>query len=276
VGNEIVSLEKLDMLGIKSYEDSFDEAQFKVAFGVNYHRFTGVDYVAYYKSLGDNIEIVFSNDPIHLLNYTDQVLCCDVHKRFRSQGLLQKAGAKTVYRLDQILNSPIDGSGCNPDFGLLGANLAGEGKLKLFPRDCESFVYDLQAKLLAGSGVKLEVMIYGDGGFKDPQGGIWELIDPVISPAFTDGLIGVPNELKMKYLLDGELKELDSIQQDEKMREMINSKATSLVGDMASLGTTPRFLSDLLGSLADLVSGSGDRGTPVVLIQGYFSNFASM
>jgi len=275
VGNELVSWDKLDDAGINPYTHSFDEDEFRRLFGINVHRYTGVDYVAYYKSLGDNIDIVFSNDPCYLLNYTDQVLCCDVHTRHRSKRLLLKANAKNVMCLDQLMTEPIDGSGYNPQYGLLGANRATEDMVKFFPRDGQVFVDELQRKLLAATGKHLEVLIYGDGGFKDPQVGIWELHDPVISPAFTAGLHGVPNEIKLKYVVDHELNDLHGDELTDAVKQRIKDKPVSLYGQMAGEGTTPRLITDLLGSLSDLVSGSGDRGTPVVLIQGYFTNFAS-
>ncbi|MCL2548167.1 MAG: coenzyme F420-0:L-glutamate ligase [Symbiobacteriaceae bacterium] len=275
VGNELVAWDKLDDHKINPYTHSFDEEEFRSLFGVNVHRYTGVDYVAYYKSLGSNIEIVFSNDPCHLLNYTDQILCCDVHTRKRSQRLLLKAQARTVLCLDQLMTASVDGSGYNPQYGLLGANKATEDMVKFFPRDGQSFVDQLQLRLLERTGKRLEVLIYGDGGFKDPQVGIWELHDPVISPAFTSGLHGVPNELKLKFIVDDELDNLRGEELENALRERIKAKPESLYGQMAGEGTTPRQLTDLLGSLSDLISGSGDRGTPVVLIQGYFTNYAS-
>ncbi len=276
VGNELISLDDLDRNGINPYTDSFDERGFRAIFGnCTVHRFTGVDYVNYYKSLGDNIEVLFSNNPRHILHYTKNVINCDIHTRKRTLRILKESGAERAYSLDQILTSSVSGSGWNETFGLLGANKATEERVKLFPRDCQRFVDGLQQALLEASGKKLEVMIYGDGGFKDPVGGIWELADPVVSPAFTEGLIGTPNELKMKYFADNELKDLEGEALADAMREKIREKDADLKGNMNSQGTTPRQLTDLLGSLCDLTSGSGDRGTPVVLIQNYFTNFAT-
>jgi len=276
VGNRLISDDEMDRKGINPYTDSLDERGFRAIFGSNtVHPFTGVDYVNYYKSIGSNIEIVFSNDPRYILHYTKNVINCDIHTRVRTKRLLKESGAERVYSLDDILTEPVNGSGCNERYGLLGANKATEEKVKLFPRDCQSFVDRLQKALQDATGKKLEVMIYGDGGFKDPVGGIWELADPVVSPAYTDGLRGTPNELKMKYFADNDLKDLKGQELAEAMKEKIKAKDANLVGDMTSQGTTPRQLTDLLGSLCDLTSGSGDRGTPVVLIQNYFTNYAT-
>ncbi len=276
VGNALLEQDLVDEKGVDPYIDSFTEAQFRELFGNNtVHRFTGVDYIEYYKSLGDNVEIIFSNDPRYVLNYTKHVLNCDIHTRRRTQKILKDAGAEKVYALDEILTKPVDGSGCNPQYGLLGSNKATEDKVKLFPRDTVPFVIGLQQALKDATGKNMEVLVYGDGGFKDPVGGIWELADPVVSPAFTSGLIGTPNELKMKYFADNEFANLSGEELAEAMRKKIMEKDTNLVGNMQSQGTTPRQKTDLIGSLCDLVSGSGDRGTPVVLIQGYFTNFAS-
>ena len=276
VGNRLISDDEMDRKGINPYTDSFDERGFRAIFGNNtVHPFTGIDYVNYYKSLGSNIEIVFSNDPRYILHYTKNVINCDIHTRVRTKRILKENGAERVFSLDDIMTEPVDGSGYNEKFGLLGANKATEEKVKLFPRDCQSFVDNLQKALYEATGKKLEVMIYGDGGFKDPVGGIWELADPVISPAFTDGLRGTPNELKMKYFADNELKDLSGQELMDAMREKIRAKDGDLKGAMNSQGTTPRQLTDLLGSLCDLTSGSGDRGTPVILIQNYFTNYAS-
>ena len=275
VGNSLLSLDRLDELGINPSISNFTEAEFRAMFGYNtVHRFTGVDYIEYYKSLADNIEIVFSNDPCYILNYTDQVVCCDVHTRMRTQRILQKAGTRKVLRLDELMLASIDGSGYNPEFGLLGFNKATEDKVKLFPRDGQNVVNAIQKRLLELTGKNLEVMIYGDGGFKDPLSGIWELHDPVVSPAYTLGLQGVPNELKFKYLIDNDLANLSEAEKQSQLRERIKAKG-DLYGQMDSEGTTPRRITDLVGSLSDLISGSGDRGTPVVLIQGYFKNYAS-
>ena len=276
VGNSFITYDAIDEKGVNPYSDSFNEEEFRKVFGYDTkHTFTGVDYIEYYKSLGDNIEIIFSNDPRYILNYTKNVLNCDIHTRFRTQRLLLAAGAEKVYRMDQILTESVDGSGYNPQYGILGSNKATEEKVKLFPRDCDKFVTDLQAALLKATGKHMEVMIYGDGGFKDPVGGIWELADPVVSPGFTAGLDGTPNELKMKYFADNDLSNLKGEELANAMKELIRKKQSNLVGDMTSQGTTPRRLTDLLGSLCDLTSGSGDRGTPCVLIQGYFDNYAT-
>ncbi len=276
VGNRLISDDEMDRKGINPYTDSFDERGFRAIFGNNtIHPFTGIDYVNYYKSLGSNIEIVFSNDPRYILHYTKNVLNCDIHTRVRTKRILKENGAERVFSLDEIMTEPVDGSGYNEKFGLLGANKATEEKVKLFPRDCQNFVDSLQKALFDATGKKLEVMIYGDGGFKDPVGGIWELADPVISPAYTEGLKGTPNELKMKYFADNELKDLSGQALADAMREKIRAKDSDLKGAMNSQGTTPRQLTDLLGSLCDLTSGSGDRGTPVILIQNYFTNYAT-
>lgn len=275
VGNHLISVDEVDAKKVDPYKDSFDEKGFRDVFGFEtVHPFTGVDYIEYYKSLGNNIEIVFSNDPCYILKYTKNVINCDIHTRKRTKRIL-KAGGANVYSLDEIMTAPVDGSGYNEKYGLLGANKATEEKVKLFPRDCQSFVDRLQQELKKATGKKLEVMIYGDGGFKDPVGGIWELADPVVSPAYTEGLRGTPNELKMKYFADNDLKDLSGQALAEAMKEKIKAKDSNLVGDMTSQGTTPRQLTDLLGSLCDLTSGSGDRGTPVVLIQNYFTNYAT-
>ncbi|MCL2461639.1 MAG: coenzyme F420-0:L-glutamate ligase [Defluviitaleaceae bacterium] len=275
VGNALFDPAMLDRIDVNPFSDNFDEAGFRKVFGYEtVHPFTGVDYVEFYKSLGDNIEIVFSNDPRHILKYTPNALCCDVHSRARTKALLRAAGAN-VRGLDDILTESVDGSGFNPDYGLLGSNKATEERVKLFPRDCDLFVNKLQGALKSRTGRHFEVMVYGDGGFKDPQCGIWELDDPVVSPAYTSGLSGTPNELKIKYIADAELSGLSGEELSEALRERIRAKDKNLVGQMVSEGTTPRKLTDLLGSLSDLVSGSGDRGTPAVLIQNYFTNYAS-
>ena len=276
VGNHLISVDDVDGKKVDPYKDSFDEKGFREVFGFDtVHPFTGVDYIEYYKSLGKNIEIVFSNDPCYILKYTKNVINCDIHTRKRTKRILQAGGASRVCSLDDIMTASMDGSGYNEKYGLLGANKATEEKVKLFPRDCQSFVDQLQKELTKATGKKLEVMIYGDGGFKDPVGGIWELADPVVSPAYTEGLKGTPNELKMKYFADNDLKDLSGQELSEAMKEKIKAKDSNLVGDMTSQGTTPRQLTDLLGSLCDLTSGSGDRGTPVVLIQNYFTNYAT-
>ena len=276
VGNRLISDEEMDRKGINPYTDSFDERGFRAIFGTStVHPFTGIDYVNYYKSLGSNIEIVFSNDPRYILHYTKNVLNCDIHTRVRTKRILKENGAERVFSMDDIMTAPVSGSGYNEKFGLLGANKATEEMVKLFPRDCQKFVDSLQKALYDATGKKLEVMVYGDGGFKDPVGGIWELADPVISPAYTEGLRGTPNELKMKYFADNELKHLSGQELMDAMREKIRAKDSDLKGEMNSQGTTPRQLTDLLGSLCDLTSGSGDRGTPVILIQNYFTNYAT-
>lgn len=276
VGNHLISVDEMDGKKVNPYSDSFDEKGFRDVFGFDtVHPFTGVDYIEYYKSLGKNIEIVFSNDPCYILKYTKNVINCDIHTRKRTKRILKAGGAERVFSLDDIMTASVEGSGYNEKYGLLGANKATEEKVKLFPRDCQSFVDRLQQELTKATGKKLEVMIYGDGGFKDPVGGIWELADPVVSPAYTEGLKGTPNELKMKYFADNDLKDLSGQALAEAMKEKIKAKDSNLVGKMTSQGTTPRQLTDLLGSLCDLTSGSGDRGTPVVLIQNYFTNYAT-
>ncbi|MCL2153029.1 MAG: coenzyme F420-0:L-glutamate ligase [Oscillospiraceae bacterium] len=275
VGNKLVDLSLCDEKGANPYSDSFTESQFRSIFGMEtVHSFTGVDYIEYYKQIGGNCEIVFSNDPRYILNYTKNVLCCDIHSRRRTQSLIVKAGAERCLCLDDILSEPVDGSGYS-EYGLLGSNKATDDTVKLFPRDTKEFVANLQAELYNRTGAKLEVMVYGDGCFKDPVGGIWELADPVVSPAFTDGLRGTPNEIKIKFIADNEFAELSGEALTESIRESIKNKPGSLVGNMASEGTTPRRIYDLVGSLCDLVSGSGDRGTPIVLVQNYFKNYAS-
>ena len=276
VGNRFINIDELDSKNINPYTESFDEKGFRKLFGNNtVHCFTGIDYIEYYKSFGDNIEIVFSNDPKHILKYTKNVLNCDVHSRVRTQRIIKEAGAKRSFRLDKILTKSVDGSGYNPEYGLLGSNKATESKVKLFPRDTDAFVADLYCELYKTTGKQMEVMVYGDGGFKDPVGGIWELADPVISPSYTEGLKGTPNELKMKYFADNELSMLQSDELAMAMKRKIREKQNSPDSKNNAQGTTPRRLTDLLGSLSDLVSGSGDRGTPVVLVQGYFTNFAT-
>ena len=276
VGNGLVSMDAVDANRIDPYADSFDENGFRALFGqATKHRFTGVDYIEYYKSFGKHIEIIFSNDPKYILNYTKNVINCDIHTRARTRRILKDAGAERIYSLDQIMTESVDGSGYNEKYGLLGSNKATEERVKLFPRDCDVFVTRLQKELLDATGKHMEVMVYGDGGFKDPVGGIWELADPVVSPGFTEGLVGTPNELKMKYFADNELKELSGQALADAMRQRIREKDSNLVGNMQSQGTSPRQLTDLLGSLCDLTSGSGDRGTPVVLISGYFTNYAT-
>jgi len=275
VGNKLVDISTCDDNGVNPYSDSFSEEQFRAVFGMEtVHSYTGVDYIEHYKKLGGNCEIVFSNDPRYILNFTKNVLCCDIHTRKRTQSLIQKAGAERCLCLDDLLNQPVDGSGWS-EYGLLGSNKATDNSVKLFPRDAKKFVTGLQDELKKRTGATLEVMVYGDGCFKDPVGGIWELADPVVSPAFTDGLKGTPNELKIKYIADNDFADLSGEALTESIRSRIKEKQGSLVGNMASEGTTPRRIHDLVGSLCDLVSGSGDRGTPIVLVQNYFKNYAS-
>ena len=275
VGNRLVDISVCDDKGVNPYTDSFTESQFRDIFGMEtVHKFTGVDYIEYYKKTAGNSEIVFSNDPKYILNYTKNVLCCDIHTRRRTQSLIKKAGAERCLCLDDILNETVDGSGFS-EYGLLGSNKATDDSVKLFPRDTKEFVHKLQEELRRRTNATLEVMVYGDGCFKDPAGGIWELADPVVSPAFTAGLSGTPNELKIKYIADNDFADLSGEALTESIRERVRSKKGSLVGNMASEGTTPRRIHDLVGSLCDLVAGSGDRGTPIVLIQNYFKNYAS-
>ena len=281
VGNELVSLDKIDEAGVNPYSDVLSLEKYRELFGENKHEFTGVDYVEYYGNLvrecGAECEIIFANQAKTILNYTDCVLNCDIHTRARTKRILLANGAKIVCGLDEIMNAPIDGSGCNEKYGLLGSNKSTEDKVKLFPRECKGLVLDIQARVLAATGKHVEVMVYGDGAFKDPKGKIWELADPVVSPAFTDGLIGTPNELKLKYLADNDYKDLSGEELREAISKSIREKEAkgSLVGNMAAQGTTPRQLTDLIGSLCDLTSGSGDKGTPVVLVQGYFDNYTN-
>ena len=277
VGNELVSIDKLDEAGVNPYSDVLTLEKYRYLFGVNTHEFTGVDYVDYYAGIireeGAEVEIIFANQAKEILAYTDCVLTCDIHTRARTKRILKAAGAKVVCGLDDILNKPVNGSGCNENYGLLGSNKSTEDKIKLFPRDCKSLVLDIQERVLKATGKHVEVMVYGDGAFKDPQGKIWELADPVVSPAFTDGLIGTPNELKLKYLADNDFSNLSGEELKKAISESIRAKGDNLVGNMASQGTTPRQLTDLIGSLCDLTSGSGDKGTPIILVQGYFDNF---
>ncbi len=278
VGNELVSLDKLDEAGVNPYSDVLTLERYRELFGVNKHEFTGVDYVEYYSNLirecGAEVEVIFANQAKAILDYADCILNCDIHTRVRTKRILKAAGAKVVCGLDEIMNAPINGSGCNEKYGLLGSNKSTEDKIKLFPRECKDLVLDIQDRILKATGKLVEVMVYGDGAFKDPQGKIWELADPVVSPAHTDGLIGTPNELKLKYLADNDSKDLSGEELKKAISESIRAKdGSSLVGNMAAQGTTPRQLTDLIGSLCDLTSGSGDKGTPVVLVQGYFDNY---
>ena len=279
VGNELVSIDKLDEAGVNPYSDVLTLEKYRYLFGVNVHEFTGVDYVDYYAGIireeGADVEIVFANQAKEILAYTDCVLTCDIHTRARTKRILKNAGAKIVCGLDDILTSPVNGSGCNEKYGLLGSNKSTEDKIKLFPRDCQNLVLDIQERILKATGKHVEVMVYGDGAFKDPQGKIWELADPVVSPAFTDGLVGTPNELKLKYLADNDFSNLSGEELKKAISDSIKAKNDNLVGNMASQGTTPRQLTDLIGSLCDLTSGSGDKGTPVVLVQGYFDNYTN-
>lgn len=279
VGNQLVSLDKLDETGVNPYCDVLTLEKYRELFGENKHEFTGVDYVEYYgeliRSCGAEAEIIFANQPKAILGYTDCVLTCDIHTRARTKRILRDAGAKTVLGLDDIMNAPVNGSGFNEKYGLLGSNKSTEDKVKLFPRECKGLVLDIQKRILEATGKHVEVMVYGDGAFKDPQGKIWELADPVVSPAFTDGLIGTPNELKLKYLADNDFKDLSGEELRAAISDSIRKKSQNLVGNMASQGTTPRQLTDLIGSLCDLTSGSGDKGTPVVLVQGYFDNYTN-
>ena len=279
VGNHLISWDALDAKGVDPYRDVLTLERYRELFGNNVHRFTGVDYVQYYSDLirecGAEVEVIFANDARAILPYAKNILTCDIHTRERTKRLLKAAGAEAVCGLDEILNKPVNGSGYNEKYGLLGSNKATEDKVKLFPRDCEKFVDAVQKKLVAKTGKLIEVMIYGDGAFKDPIGKIWELADPVVSPAYTAGLSGQPNEVKLKYLADNEFAELCGDELKSAIKEYIRNKDKDLVGNMVSEGTTPRQLTDLIGSLCDLTSGSGDKGTPIVLIQGYFDNYTA-
>ena len=279
VGNALLTWDQLDDKGVNPFSDVLSLEKYRELFGNNVHEFTGVDYVEYYMNLikeaGAEVEVVFANHAQAILNYTDCVLNCDIHTRKRTKRILLEKGAKIVMSMDDIMNASVNGSGYNAKFGLLGSNKATEDKVKLFPRDCQDLVEGIQAEMLSKTGKHVEVMVYGDGAFKDPQGKIWELADPVVSPAFTSGLIGTPNELKLKYLADNDFKDLSGAELKAAIEASIKAKQGSLVGNMASQGTTPRQLTDLIGSLCDLTSGSGDKGTPVVLVQGYFDNYTS-
>lgn len=277
VGNHLISLDALDEKGINPWTDVLTEDKYRELFGINKHTFTGVDYIEYYKNLileeGCEVEILLANDCRAILNKTKQVLNCDIHSRQRTQRLLLAAGAEKVIGLDQILNASVNGSGYNEAYGLLGSNKATETKIKLFPRDAQKAVDEIAATLLKLTGKQIEVMVYGDGAFKDPIGKIWELADPVVSPAYTKGLVGKPNEVKLKYLADNDFADLSGDELKSAISDYITNKDSDLVGQRASQGTTPRQLTDLIGSLSDLTSGSGDKGTPIVLIQGYFDNY---
>ena len=279
VGNHLVSLDALDEKGINPYSDVLTLEQYRELFGYEKHTFTGVDYVEYYEQLiresGAEAEVIFANDCRAVLKYTKNVLNCDIHTRARTKRLLKAAGAERVFGLDEIMTASVNGSGYNANYGLLGSNKATEDQVKLFPRDCQPLVEDIQKRLKEKTGKNVEVMVYGDGAFKDPVGKIWELADPVVSPAYTAGLEGTPNELKLKYLADNDFADLSGEALKEAIKTKIQEKDGNLVGQMVSEGTTPRRLTDLIGSLCDLTSGSGDKGTPVIFIQGYFDNYTN-
>jgi len=279
VGNALLTYDQLDEAGVNPYSDVLSLEKYRELFGTNVHEFTGVDYIDYYSQIvrdaGAEIEVVFANQAKTILDYTDCIITCDIHTRARTKRILKAGGAKVVCGLDDLLNAPVNGSGYNSKYGLLGSNKSTEDKIKLFPNECKDLVLDIQARLLEKTGKCVEVMVYGDGAFKDPQGKIWELADPVVSPAFTDGLVGTPNELKLKYLADNDFANLSGAELKEAISKSIKAKEDNLVGSMASQGTTPRQLTDLIGSLCDLTSGSGDKGTPIILIQGYFDNFTT-
>ena len=279
VGNHLVSIDALDEKGIDPYADVLTLEKYRELFGYEKHTFTGVDYVEYYEGLikdcGAEAEIIFANNPRAILNYTKNVLCCDIHTRARTKRIVKANGGEVVLGLDEILNAPVNGSGYNENYGLLGSNKATEDQVKLFPRECQPIVDAIQKKLYDATGKTIEVMVYGDGAFKDPVGKIWELADPVVSPAYTSGLEGTPNELKLKYLADNDFSDLSGDALKEAIKGKIQEKDDNLVGKMASEGTTPRRLTDLIGSLCDLTSGSGDKGTPIVFIQGYFDNYTT-
>jgi len=280
VGNHLIDWDMMDKHGVDPYRDVLTEESYRKMFGYVKHPFTGVDYVEYYseliRSCGAEVEVIFANDPRAVLQYTKNVLNCDIHTRARTKRLLIAAGAERVYGLDEIMTAPVNGSGYNARYGLLGSNKSTEDKVKLFPRECQDLVLDIQAKLLEKTGKHIEVMVYGDGAFKDPVGKIWELADQVVSPAYTPGLEGTPNELKLKYLADNDFADLSGEALRDAIKEKIQQKdGSSLVGNMAAQGTTPRRLTDLIGSLCDLTSGSGDKGTPIVYIQGYFDNYTN-
>ena len=279
VGNALLTYDQLDDAGINPYSDVLTLEKYRELFGENVHEFTGVDYVDYYsnivKEAGAEVEVIFANNPREILKHTDCVINCDIHTRVRTKRILRENGAKVVCGLDDLLTASVNGSGFNAKYGLLGSNKSTEDKIKLFPQECKDLVEAIQASILEKTGKHVEVMVYGDGAFKDPQGKIWELADPVVSPAFTDGLIGTPNELKLKYLADNDFANLSGAELKEAISNSIKTKQDNLVGNMASQGTTPRQLTDLIGSLCDLTSGSGDKGTPVILIQGYFDNYTN-
>lgn len=277
LGNHLMDVEKMDDLGLNPSSDVFTEEQYRTMFGIEVmHQFTGIDYVNHYREMaGDNIEFIFTNNPRHALRYSKEVLVAGIHERDRVKRILLKAGAEKVFSLDEILAEPVNGGGYNEQYGLLGSNMAAQNTIKLFPRNCQKVVNEIQKKLKAITGKNIEVMVFGDGGFKDPAGRIWELADPVISPGFTAGLQGVTSEIKIKYIVDSEFNHLSSDEMAEAVKKKINGKIQNMLGKEESLGTTPRQITDLLGSLFDLTSGSGDKGTPVVLVQGYFDNYAT-
>ena len=277
VGNALLTYDQLDEAGINPYSDVLSLEKYRELFGYGVHEFTGVDYVKYYgdliQEMGAEVEIVFANQAKEILKYTDCIVNCDIHTRARTKRILMENGAKVVCGMDDILTASVNGSGYNAKYGLLGSNKSTEDTIKLFPKECQDLVEDIQSQILEATGKHVEVMVYGDGAFKDPQGKIWELADPVVSPAFTSGLVGTPNELKLKYLADNDFKDLSGEALKEAIANSIKKKDADLVGNMASQGTTPRQLTDLIGSLCDLTSGSGDKGTPIVLVQGYFDNY---
>jgi len=277
VGNHLLDMDLLDEAGVDPYTDLLTQAQFEEKFGKSCHTFTGIDYVNYYKGLieeeGAEAEIIFCNNPRRIVEFSKKVICADIHTRARSKRLIKAAGAEVVLGMDDLLNAPVDGSGCNPDYGILGSNKATENTIKLFPTNCQEFVDAVQAEIKERTGKVVEVMVYGDGAFKDPVGKIWELADPVVSPGYTSGLVGQPNELKLKYLADNDFADLRGDELKKAIEEAIKTKDADLTGQMATEGTTPRKLTDLLGSLCDLTSGSGDKGTPFIYIQGYFDNY---
>ena len=279
VGNALLTYDQLDAAGVNPYSDTLTLEKYRELFGYDKHEFTGVDYIEYYSSIikeaGADVEVIFSNQPKAILDYTDKVLTCDIHTRKRTKRILKEGGAKVVLGLDDILNTSVNGSGYNSKYGLLGSNKSTENQIKLFPEECQSLVEDIQKMMFEKTGKKIEVMVYGDGAFKDPQGKIWELADPVVSPAYTSGLVGTPNELKLKYLADNDFKDLKGDELKNAISSSIKAKQSNLVGNMASQGTTPRQLTDLIGSLCDLTSGSGDKGTPIILVKGYFDNYTN-
>lgn len=276
VGNHLMNLDTMDEAGVNPYTDHLTEADYRRIFGEEVaHPFTGIDYIKMYKEIvgEDNIDVYLTNDPRVALKYADEAIVCNIHQRFRTKRLMEKSGAKKVLTLDEIVNESIDGSGYNNEYGLLGSNMATDDSIKLFPRGCRELVYEIQAELKEKTSKNIEVMVYGDGAFKDPVGKIWELADPVVSPGFTDGLVGTPDEIKIKYIADNTLN--DGVSREEQIIEKINAKKNREKVGNEALGTTPRQITDLLGSLCDLVSGSGDKGTPIILIQGYFDNYAT-